>query len=202
MHHDERAHGSLHQPIAEAIPTTPKKCARWCCRHSRRSCATSVRARATSSNGPRSRSSLQSRGSDGDGRREERLRCGCRIGRVNHSTLPQTMRSTGRHTSTGPREGCPRPRRGTNLFLPSLTLLRKKYLTERKERLIRFRGKCALSSGVALGAVFPPSEAGHLKYRSLPRKNPGDRTRRRRLPTSRSRRSSKARRKERTSYWA
>lgn len=40
-------------------------------------------------------------------------------------------------------------------LIPQLDALRKKILAERKERLIRFRGKCALSSGVALGATFP-----------------------------------------------
>jgi SMODS-associated and fused to various effectors sensor domain len=42
-----------------------------------------------------------------------------------------------------------------NELIPELDALRKKIQKERKERLIRFRGKCALSSGVALGAVFP-----------------------------------------------
>jgi hypothetical protein len=40
-------------------------------------------------------------------------------------------------------------------LIPELDALKEKLLAERKERLIRFRGKCALSSGVALGAVFP-----------------------------------------------
>jgi SMODS-associated and fused to various effectors sensor domain len=42
-----------------------------------------------------------------------------------------------------------------SLLIPELDALKKKILKERKERLIRFRGKCALSSGVALGATFP-----------------------------------------------
>lgn len=40
-------------------------------------------------------------------------------------------------------------------LIPELEALKKKILAERKERLIQFRGKCALSSGVALGATFP-----------------------------------------------
>jgi hypothetical protein len=40
-------------------------------------------------------------------------------------------------------------------LLPELNALKKKMLSERQERLIRFRGKCTLSSGVALGAIFP-----------------------------------------------
>lgn len=40
-------------------------------------------------------------------------------------------------------------------LVPELSALKGKILTERTERVIRFRGKCALSSGVALGATFP-----------------------------------------------
>lgn len=40
-------------------------------------------------------------------------------------------------------------------LIPELNALKNKILAERKDRLIRFRGKCALSSGVALGAIFP-----------------------------------------------
>jgi hypothetical protein len=40
-------------------------------------------------------------------------------------------------------------------LIPDLEALKKKLMMERKERLIRFRGKCALSTGVAMGAVFP-----------------------------------------------
>lgn len=49
----------------------------------------------------------------------------------------------------------PSPDTWSNELIPQLVALKKKLLAERKERLIRFRGKCALSSGVALGAVFP-----------------------------------------------
>ena len=40
-------------------------------------------------------------------------------------------------------------------LIPEMTALRDRILVQRGERLIRFRGKCALSSGVALGAAFP-----------------------------------------------
>lgn len=40
-------------------------------------------------------------------------------------------------------------------LLPALHTLRKDIASNRPERLIRFRGKCALSTGVALGATFP-----------------------------------------------
>ncbi len=40
-------------------------------------------------------------------------------------------------------------------LLPELNAVKKRILSERQERLIRFRGKCTLSAGVALGALFP-----------------------------------------------
>jgi len=40
-------------------------------------------------------------------------------------------------------------------LLPELNSLQKKIVAERTERLIRFRGKCALSTGIAMGTVFP-----------------------------------------------
>jgi hypothetical protein len=40
-------------------------------------------------------------------------------------------------------------------LLTELRSLQKKIVAERPERLIRFRGKCALSTGIAMGAVFP-----------------------------------------------
>lgn len=49
----------------------------------------------------------------------------------------------------------PSPETWNRELIPELDALKKKLLVERKERLIRFRGKCALSSGVALGAIFP-----------------------------------------------
>ncbi len=58
------------------------------------------------------------------------------------------------HFDRATRKG-PSPATWNNGLIPELDTLRKKIQKERKERLIRFRGKCALSSGVALGAVFP-----------------------------------------------
>jgi SMODS-associated and fused to various effectors sensor domain len=49
----------------------------------------------------------------------------------------------------------PSPETWSKELIPELEALKKKLLAERKERLIRFRGKAALSTGVALGAVFP-----------------------------------------------
>jgi len=40
-------------------------------------------------------------------------------------------------------------------LLPELRELKKRITAERKERLIHFRGKCALSTGLAVGATFP-----------------------------------------------
>ncbi|MBZ5538105.1 MAG: dsDNA nuclease domain-containing protein [Acidobacteriia bacterium] len=40
-------------------------------------------------------------------------------------------------------------------LLSELSSLQKRIVAERKERVIRFRGKCALSTGIAMGAVFP-----------------------------------------------
>ena len=40
-------------------------------------------------------------------------------------------------------------------LLPQLAALKKTILADKKERLIRFRGKSTLSTGVALGAAFP-----------------------------------------------
>lgn len=54
-----------------------------------------------------------------------------------------------------PTRGVPSPERWNNELIPQLEALKKELLKVRKERLIQFRGKCALSSGVALGAVFP-----------------------------------------------
>jgi hypothetical protein len=42
-----------------------------------------------------------------------------------------------------------------NQLLPELRSLKERIVAERTERVIRFRGKCALSTGVALGATFP-----------------------------------------------
>ena len=40
-------------------------------------------------------------------------------------------------------------------LLPELHALHQRITAERKERLIHFRGKCALSTGLAVGAMFP-----------------------------------------------
>jgi len=52
--------------------------------------------------------------------------------------------------------------------------LKKKILAEKKERLIRFRGKCTLSTGVALGATFPTIGGWASRFLSPPRKTIGD----------------------------
>jgi hypothetical protein len=49
----------------------------------------------------------------------------------------------------------PSPEIWNKQLIPELETLKKKILAERKERIIRFRGKCALSTGIALGATFP-----------------------------------------------
>ena len=49
----------------------------------------------------------------------------------------------------------PTPQVWNDDLLPELKALRERIQRERAERLIRFRGKCPLSSGVALGATFP-----------------------------------------------
>ena len=54
-----------------------------------------------------------------------------------------------------PTRKVPSPEVWNKELLPALDALKKKMLSERQERLIRFRGKCALSSGIALGAIFP-----------------------------------------------
>jgi len=54
-----------------------------------------------------------------------------------------------------PTRKVPSPETCNNELIPELELFKKKILKDRQERLIRFRGKCALSSGIALGAVFP-----------------------------------------------
>lgn len=54
-----------------------------------------------------------------------------------------------------PTRKVPSPEMWNNQLLPELYALKKKIFSERKERLVRFRGKCTLSAGVALGAIFP-----------------------------------------------
>jgi len=54
-----------------------------------------------------------------------------------------------------PTRGVPSSEQWDKKLIPQLEAVKKEILKGRKERLIQFRGKCALSSGVALGAVFP-----------------------------------------------
>ena len=54
-----------------------------------------------------------------------------------------------------PTRKVPSPEVWNKELLPALDALKKIMLPERQERLIRFRGKCALSTGIALGATFP-----------------------------------------------
>ena len=81
-----------------------------------------------------------------------------------------------------PTRKVPSPEMWNNELVPQLEGLKKKILKDRKERLIRFRGKCTLSSGIALGAVFPRWGAGHLRYRSHQRRMTGGPTRQQPVP--------------------
>lgn len=49
----------------------------------------------------------------------------------------------------------PTPEIWNGQLLPELRSLKDKIMAARTERLIRFRGKCTLSAGIALGATFP-----------------------------------------------
>jgi hypothetical protein len=57
-------------------------------------------------------------------------------------------------------------------LLPELESLKEKILAERTERIIRFRGKCALSSGIALGATFPTVGGWTFEIPQPPAKEP------------------------------
>ena len=57
-------------------------------------------------------------------------------------------------------------------LLPQFIALKKKILSEKKERLIRFRGKCALSTGVAMGAAFPAVGGWTFEIPQPPMKDP------------------------------
>jgi hypothetical protein len=59
-----------------------------------------------------------------------------------------------------------------NQLLPELESLKKKIVAERSERLIRFRGKCALSTGIAVGAVFPAVGGWIFEIPQPPSKEP------------------------------
>lgn len=54
-----------------------------------------------------------------------------------------------------PTRKVPSPEIWNEQLIPELETLKRKILAERKERITRFRGKCALSTGIALGATFP-----------------------------------------------
>ncbi len=71
-----------------------------------------------------------------------------------------------------PTRKVPPPDVWNNRLIPELDVLKKKILVERKERLIRFRGKCALSSGVALGATFPTVGGWVFEVSQPPAKDP------------------------------
>jgi hypothetical protein len=66
----------------------------------------------------------------------------------------------------------PSPETWNSEFIPELNALKRKLLVERKERLICFRGKCALSTGVALGAVFPTVAGWAFEIPQPPAKEP------------------------------
>jgi hypothetical protein len=57
-------------------------------------------------------------------------------------------------------------------LLPELRSLKEKIVAERKERVVRFRGKCALSTGVALGATFPSVGGWIFEIPQPPSKEP------------------------------
>jgi hypothetical protein len=57
-------------------------------------------------------------------------------------------------------------------LLPELKTPRDKIQAERTERLIRFRGKCALSTGIALGAAFPAVGGWTFEIPQPPAKDP------------------------------
>jgi hypothetical protein len=54
-----------------------------------------------------------------------------------------------------PTRRVPSPDQWNDELIPQLEAVKKEILKARTERLIQFRGKCALSSGIALGAIFP-----------------------------------------------
>jgi len=57
-------------------------------------------------------------------------------------------------------------------LLPQLGALKKTILAEKKERLLRFRGKCALSTGIAMGAAFPAVGGWVFEIPQPPMKDP------------------------------
>jgi hypothetical protein len=59
-----------------------------------------------------------------------------------------------------------------NELLPQFGALKKTILAEKKERLIRFRGKCTLSTGIAMGAAFPAVGGWVFEIPQPPQKEP------------------------------
>lgn len=59
-----------------------------------------------------------------------------------------------------------------NRLLPELKSLRDRVASERKERLIRFRGRCALSTSIMLGATFPVVGGWAFEVPQPPAKEP------------------------------
>lgn len=57
-------------------------------------------------------------------------------------------------------------------LLPQLATLKKTILAAKTERLIRFRGKCTLSTGIALGAEFPAVGGWTFEILQPPMKDP------------------------------
>ena len=71
-----------------------------------------------------------------------------------------------------PTRKVPSPEKWNKQLIPELDALKRKILAEKKERLIRFRGKCALSTGVALGATFPTVGGWVFEIPQPPAKDP------------------------------
>jgi hypothetical protein len=70
-----------------------------------------------------------------------------------------------------PTRRVPTPEEWNSDYVPQLQAIKKEILKAREERLIRFRGKCALSSGVALGATFPTVGGWAFEIPQPPAKN-------------------------------
>jgi hypothetical protein len=66
----------------------------------------------------------------------------------------------------------PAPEVWNNTLLPELSALRQELQSEHAERLIRFRGKCPLSSGIAVGAAFPAVGGWVFEIPQPPAKDP------------------------------
>jgi hypothetical protein len=71
-----------------------------------------------------------------------------------------------------PSRRVPSPEIWHSQLLPELKSLKEKIAAERAERVIRFRGKCALSTGIALGATFPTVGGWTFEIPQPPAKDP------------------------------